>query len=50
MKLFKCDVKPFTIEIIELPRHSWRHLGPRKWQVVLTVAVILVGAILWGLL
>lgn len=50
MKLFNCDVKQEVFEIIELPRSNWRHLGPRKWQVVLTVVVIVVGAILWSVL
>jgi hypothetical protein len=48
MKLFKCDTQHLTLEIVDLPRSNWRHLGPRKWQVVLTLAVIVITALAWA--
>lgn len=50
MKLFKCDAAHMTFSIVDLPRRNWHVLPPRKWQIALTVATIIVGAILWGLL
>ncbi|MFN8459153.1 MAG: hypothetical protein U0401_31645 [Anaerolineae bacterium] len=37
-----------VIEIIDLPRSATCHLPPRRWQVVLTVALIVVAAVVWA--
>lgn len=50
MKLFRCDTQRMTFDLIDLPRRNWRVLPPGKWQIVLTVAGIVVTAILWGVL
>jgi hypothetical protein len=52
MKLFKCDARrqQMTLTIVDLPRPAWRVLPPGRWQVVLTVAVIVVTALAWALL
>lgn len=49
MKLFKCTQAALTLEVIELPRQSWRVLPPHRWQVIATLAVIVVTAVLWGM-
>lgn len=49
MKLFKCS-HSFTVEVVDLPRHSWKVLPPAKWQVVLTVAGIVLAAVVWAIL
>jgi hypothetical protein len=50
MKLFGCTTKQATFEIIELPRRDWRHLGAPRWQVIATVVVIVITALVWGVL
>jgi hypothetical protein len=50
MKLFRCTTPHITFDLIDLPRQSWRILPPRRWQVVLTMAAIVVAAIVWGVL
>ena len=50
MKLFKCDTQHMTFSIVDIPRQSWRVLPPRKWQIALTLAGVVVISILWGLL
>lgn len=49
MKLFKCDTKRMTLTIVDLPRQNYRVLPPKPWQVALTLAVIVVGALAWAL-
>lgn len=49
MKLFNCS-QAFTCEIIELPRSAYQVLPPRKWQIALTVAGIILAAVVWSLL
>lgn len=49
MKLLKCTQATLTLEVVDLPRHSWKVLPPSKWQVVLTVVVIVVTALVWSL-
>jgi hypothetical protein len=36
-----------VVEIIDLPRDAYRILPPRRWQIALTLAVIVVTVILW---
>ena len=50
MKLFNCEVNRATFEVIDLPRNNWRYVGPRKWQIVLTAAIIITVAIAWAVL
>lgn len=49
MKLFKCDTT-VTLTIVDLPRSAYQVLPPRRWQVIATLAVIVVTAVLWGVL
>lgn len=49
MKLFKCSTR-MTLEVIDLPRKSYRILPPRPWQVALAVVGIVVTSILWAVL
>jgi hypothetical protein len=49
-KLFGCTTTQATFEIVDLPRANWQHLGPRKWQVIATVAVIVITALVWAVL
>lgn len=50
MKLFKCDAAGMTFSIVDLPRKNWHVLPPRKWQMALTFAGIVITAVLWGVL
>jgi hypothetical protein len=50
MRLLKCSQPSLTLEVVELPRQSWRVLPPRRWQIALTLAVIVVTAVVWGVL
>lgn len=36
------------LDIIDLPRSAYTVLPPRRWQVVLTVAAIVVVALVWA--
>ncbi len=49
MKLFKCDTKGMTFELVDLPRHNWRVLPPKKMTVALTLAGIVITAVLWAI-
>lgn len=49
MRLLKCSQAALTLEVIELPRQGWKVLPPRKWQIALTIAVIVVTAVIWSL-
>lgn len=40
--------QPLTFTLIDLPRTRWHVLPPRRWQVALTVAGVIVTAILWA--
>jgi hypothetical protein len=48
MKLFRSNAKTIKMNIVELPRQSWSYLPPKKWQIALTVAVIIVSAVVWA--
>lgn len=50
MRLLKCSQATLTLEVIDLPRRSWRVLPPKRLAVVATVALIIVTAVLWGCL
>lgn len=47
MKLFKHSSQ-MTLTIVEVPRQSWRVLPPRKLEVALTLAGIVIAAIIWA--
>lgn len=47
MRLLKCSAS-MTLTIVELPRQAGRVLPPKPWQVALTLAGIVVTAILWS--
>lgn len=49
MRLFKCNTQTINLMVIDAPRHSWKVLPPKKWQVALTVASIILTAIVWSL-
>ena len=38
------------LDIVDLPRTAYRYLPPNKWQVVITLAAIVVTAVLWSVL
>lgn len=50
MRLFKCDTQRMTFSIVDLPRRSWKVLPPKRWQIALTLAGVIVISILWGVL
>lgn len=50
MKLLNCTQAAMTVEIIDLPRRSWRVVPPSKLTVVLALAGIVATAILWATL
>lgn len=47
MRLFKCETKGMTLELVDLPRSNWRVLPPKKLTVALTLAGIVITAVLW---
>lgn len=49
MKLL-CQTRTIRFDIVDLPRTSWRYTPPSKWQVALTVAGIVLTAVLWAVL
>lgn len=49
MRLFKHSTQ-VAFEVIDLPRTSWHYAGPRRWQVVAIIAVIIVTALTWAVL
>lgn len=50
MKLFKCTTQPLTFTLVDLPRHSWHVLPPRRLQVAVTLVGVIVTAILWAVM
>lgn len=50
MKLFKCDTAKMTLTIVDIPRQNWRVMPPSKLAVTLTLAGIVITAIVWGML
>jgi hypothetical protein len=50
MKRFKSLAHQPTLTIVDLPRQSWRLLPPRRWQVVVTLAGIIITAVMWAVL
>lgn len=36
------------LDIIDLPRSAYTILPPRRWQVALTMAAIVVSALIWA--
>ena len=50
MKLFKCDTQHMTFNLVDLPRKNWHVLPPRRWQIALALAGVIVTAILWSVL
>lgn len=36
------------VEIIDLPRNAWRVLPPARWQIAVTVAVIVITVVIWA--
>lgn len=49
MRLFKCNAQ-MTLTLVELDRSSWKVLPPKRLTVALTLAAILIGALVWGVL
>lgn len=49
MKLFKCNAQ-MALKVVELPRRNWRVLPPKKWQIALTMAGIVIAAVVWAVL
>ena len=39
-----------NFDIIDLPRTAYHVLPPRRWQVVITLAVIALTAVVWSVL
>lgn len=59
MKLFNCNTQRIpqgdcqrlvTFTLVDLPRHSWHVIPPRRWQIALTLAGIVVTAIVWAVI
>lgn len=38
------------LDIIDLPRTAYHYLPPKRWQIALTVASIVVTVVLWSVL
>lgn len=49
MKLFKCNTQTMRLEVVELPRQNWKVVPPAKLTVIITLGVIVVTALVWGL-
>lgn len=51
MRLLKCtSQQAFAVEVVELDKSCWKVLPPRKWQIALTLALIVVTSVLWSVL
>lgn len=50
MKLLKCNQAALTLEVIDLPRAHWHIVPPGRVTVALTLAAIIVTAVVWGLM
>lgn len=48
MSRYICLSHTVTLEIVDLPRSGWRYLPPRRWEVALTLAGIVLAAVAWG--
>lgn len=49
MRIFGCNTETINYQIVELPRVNWHYSPPKKLEVVLTVAVIILTAIAWSI-
>jgi len=47
--IFLSNAQTMTLTLVDLPRSNWRILPPRKWQVYLTILVILTITLTWSL-